>query len=936
MTIRIGRNERSWVIDLISKANEIVSLNNLAIKRIGGENTIRTDGVTMFPDIILYANNEQSVLLQGWEAKMPDVPITDADFIADAQRKARALNLNSCVLWNFTYVNLYVLDKELDEFRLLKVWRDTSYIQSRADVQIYRADWEELLQKVLLELNQLFISGTIMEASLGEALSVNVISLLIARNKDIVSDELRINAISDSHMEAYIDKWWNDIKVEYKYDEDDKYKAYAKNIILNWSNRIIFAHLIKKWQNPASLINNIDENTTPIKANAMFVKITAKCDFFNIFSPVKFDEIIPKSTWRDFVEVSLFFKNNGTEFIGQEVLQNVLENTVNNSKREINGQYSTPVELARLLALLTIRNWNEDVIDPCCGTGTIVREVLRIKKEKINIKDAIATVWASDKNKFPLQVANISMADHDSIYMANRIFQHNALTLSVNEEIKITNPNDGNEIKLKIPEFGSIVSNLPFVPFEIIPEEDKLLALEVQYNRDLDSRSDLYAYITLAMSRLLKVGGCLGIITSNSWMGTIAGDVLIDTIRKVFNIKQVHISGKGRWFKNADVVSTIMILEKKESINNSATTFCLWKKELYEFEENNNLEKTLVNSSLLEEEIDGSVVKISKYSNNEMVELHNLELSYNALFHNVGWLLSVINKTILISDIFNVKRGSRRGWDALFYPSSGHNIEKKYLKKVLINARNIDNLIADAKSDAFCCGKSIEELEEERSYGAINWIRSFENQVNGVGKPLPEALAKREMKWYELQNKEIVDIFTTMNPDKRIFFAKFRKPSFINQRLIGLSAKREFKDVELAHALLNSVFTMFYIEASGFGRGLGVLDINSKNIAKCRMLNPGLIGIEERERIIKAFKPLLNREIKTVREELCSMDRMIFEKNVMKAYGISDYLAPIVYSLLSMQNTRQGVVNDIMPFDSEDGFGYRKISVIAEEAAKYL
>lgn len=104
MSVRIGRNERSWVIDLISNINEFASLNNLSIKKAGGENTVRASGETMFPDVILYGNVAQSLILQGWEAKMPDVPINDAEFIADAQRKARALNLNSCMLWNFTYV----------------------------------------------------------------------------------------------------------------------------------------------------------------------------------------------------------------------------------------------------------------------------------------------------------------------------------------------------------------------------------------------------------------------------------------------------------------------------------------------------------------------------------------------------------------------------------------------------------------------------------------------------------------------------------------------------------------------------------------------------------------------------------------------------------------------------------------------------------------
>ncbi len=66
------------------------------------------------------------------------------------------------------------------------------------------------------------------------------------------------------------------------------------------------------------------------------------------------------------------------------------------------------------------------------------------------------------------------------------------------------------------------------------------------------------------------------------------------------------------------------------------------------------------------------------------------------------------------------------------------------------------------------------------------------------------------------------------------------------------------------------------------------------------------------------------------------MDRMVFEKTVMKAFGIEDCLAPIVYSLLSMQNTRQSANNTIEPFDSNNGFGYDEISMVAESATPYL
>ena len=115
MGTTIRKNERSWGIDLISKINSIASHSNLLIKIAGGESTISTKkGNSMFPDVILYGDTNQSIILQGWELKMPDVLITNDEFIADAQRKANALNLNSCFIWNFTYAVLYIKNKSGD------------------------------------------------------------------------------------------------------------------------------------------------------------------------------------------------------------------------------------------------------------------------------------------------------------------------------------------------------------------------------------------------------------------------------------------------------------------------------------------------------------------------------------------------------------------------------------------------------------------------------------------------------------------------------------------------------------------------------------------------------------------------------------------------------------------------------------------------------
>ena len=908
MAAIIRRNERSWAIDLITKINEVANSNDLMIKRAGGESTISTGrGNTMFPDVVLYGNREQSIILQGWELKMPDVPIEDETFIRDAQRKAAALDLNSCLIWNFTYAVLYVRG-ERNTFKKLKQWDATNHIHTRADVETYRADWEALLKEIIIEVNSYFVSGQFRNASLSDIISDSTITTLIRRNKDVIAGHLKAAAFLDSFMAAYIDSWWTGVKSEYEHDETDPYRAYAKSIILNWANRIVFAHIIKDRQNAALLINAFNYDTTPAEANNIFKRITEKCDFYHVFSAIKYDEVLPELSWQDFAEFSCFLKDNGIEHLHQEILQNILEGSVAASKREINGQFATPPELAKLLVRLTVKDWTDTVLDCCCGTGTIAKAAIQIKKEQLSAKDAVESVWACDKYRYPLQVANISMTDSDTIHLANRLFQHNALTLSTGEEVSVTNPETGAKMRLALPAFGAVVSNLPFVPFEIIPNDDKEKIAGMPLSSALDGRSDLYCYIAAKIADVIKPGGTLGIIVSNSWLGTNAGIKLIHVLKQRYYLKQVHISGNGRWFGNAGVVTTIIVLEKKGDSQPVETDFWLWKMSLNALAGDREAENTLVNSALLRAEINPAVAKMSRYSQKQIDDILGLGVCYNALFHQVDWLPDVKDKMVPIHTVFDVFRGCRRGWDALFYPQKGeHRIESAYLRKVLINARNITNLIATADSDAFCCGLSIEDLRSLGHTGALEWIEKFAGQRNRVGKLLPDVLKCGDLEWYELRDNEIAEIFTMMNPDQRFFFAKFETPSLINQRLIGLNHKASYPDEALNHALLNSMLTMFYIEASGFGRGLGVLDIKKDSIAKCYMLDPGLVNTSDRKKILKAFDRVKARGIMKVADELCDDARIDFEHTVLGSFGIDGYFDKIKASLLSMQKARAAV-----------------------------
>ena len=268
---------------------------------------------------------------------------------------------------------------------------------------------------------------------------------------------------------------------------------------------------------------------------------------------------------------------------------------------------------------------------------------------------------------------------------------------------------------------------------------------------------------------------CLELVTSNSWLGTKTGSKFVEMDKNIIFYKftlVVKADGSKTRCCNNDYYTS----EKGNS--EDITRFFLWKKSLYDLAMNIENEDKLVNSALLGRELDNTVTTMASYSQQQIEELIELKVSYNSLFHKVDWLIKTNSKAIPINKVYNVFRGSRRGWDSLFYPAPGeHQIEPNYIKKVLKNARNVTTLITDADSDAFCCDKSIEELNELNHFGSLDWINKFKNQRNGVGKPLPIALKRANMYWYELKDSEIAEVFTMMNPDKRLFFAKFNTPS---------------------------------------------------------------------------------------------------------------------------------------------------------------
>lgn len=915
----INYNERSWAIDVISEINLFLANKSWHLKSAGGENTIRNGRSSLFPDVLIFRDADKEVILQGWELKMPDTTINDSELISNAVKKAKILQRDSFVLWNVKSAVLYV--KSGDAYTILKSWTDLA-INTRSEVRTNETLWKTLLHTILEDLNNYFESGEISKDVLPEILAVDGIIDVVLENRSSTAENIKNATRRDGRLDAQINNWWLSSATEYGFnptsvkDKPNKFPTLSKVILTDWVFKIVFANVLKRSFDEAKMIETINFGTTIREAKQIITHISEHCNFWNIFNDNLAIEQICDTAWKQIVQLNLFLSTINIDGVEIEILHDLLQSSIAAAKRKVAGQFATPKKLADLLTRLTINNKEGIVLDPCCGTGTIIKQAYLLKEEyEIPQDHIIERIWASDKHSFPIQLSTLTLAKPDNIGKVLNIFRADVIDLQIGQLISFKDPNSGHVIEKSFPRVDYVVSNLPFIKSaEIrvlnpnITEINEVIQTQTNTTKSLSGKSDIFAYIPFYLHNIISDSGKIGLILSNAWLGTDYGEIFLELIQKYFDIEIVAISGRGKWFGNADVVATLLIATKRipDAPKNldGIILFCTLKEKIEEIEDVKQLSDNIILG------IESDQVDIQSYTLGQVRGLEDIGVPWCGYFANLNWLPIIADKLIDSNRIFDFTRGERRGWNALFYPATGHGIEPEYIQPVLKNLRRTTSLTCIADAEAFCCSRSIEELEALNHTGALNWIRSFENQRNEKHVPLTQSLRRANMHWYEMGTNNMADFVANVNYDKTLFIAKFETRSFIDQRMIGFSIREEYQvqDKRLYLALFNSILSMFFIESFGFGRGLGALDLRATKFERdFKILNPNLLTEAQKEMIISAFQPITERNRLPLVQDLLQVDRIYFERVLFTAYGLFDHYDAVKESLLHLYRIRFAV-----------------------------
>lgn len=892
-------NERAWAIDVISMINVFCASHNSPIKRAGGESTILHGGGSLFPDVLLYGDGAAGTVIHGWELKMPDTSITDTELYDNALKKAQLMNAKSFLLWNVKEAVFWVQDEEDDQqWQVVESWPSPT-IRTRDDVQRNEQEWKDVLRVILEYLSDYFDKKSGLTTNLVDV-SSNLYLTTLAAYKSSLADAFKQASAADLYFDVEITQWMEDNKgIE---QASDKFTQLAEFVILSWLNRFLFSHYLKTFNAHAALIDTLMLDSSKADVTRTFENITSKCDFMNVFVQTIADQHIDDAFLTHLLQINEILKGFRLEEIGSQYLHQVIDEAMAHSRRKLAGQFSTPYSLAYYLASITITDRTAHVADTCCGSGTIPKAVYNVKRNaSLSAENALGTLWASDKFTYPLQLCSIALSDPQAPGHLVHVFHSDVFDLSPGLKAAFMDPFTGTKVVKTIPHMGAVVSNLPFVRFETARILNNIPSDLVG---TINNKSDLYAYIILHLGSLVSSVGRVGVIISNSWLATDWGNTFKQELVKHFSIDKIICSAAGRWFENADVVASMLILNRDTETEipiefvTTNTPVSEWTGPVLD-----EMQMATIATGYTSEHISKQA-----YTLDQIKELELYGISWNALFSDFSWLPQITSKLVPASSLINIARGERRGWDELFYPIDGHGIESDYIRPVLMSSRDLtDSFVGEAVRDAFCCSRSISSLKSMEHTGAYNWIARFKGATNNTGKPLEEVLARNDHHWYEMKPETQADMVISMNPDKKICVYRMRERSFVNQRLIRMTVTKNSL-LDILHALLNSALGMLYIESIGFGRGLGALDLSATKISKSlHVLNPDLLTANDKSRIIQSFQRLMDRGVLDLPAELECPFRMEFDKTVLTAFGISVSVQTIYSTLLKIYTIRQTV-----------------------------
>ena len=340
------------------------------------------------------------------------------------------------------------------------------------------------------------------------------------------------------------------------------------------------------------------------------------------------------------------------------------------------GVHYTPPRLARFLAEEIYRHAPNhkaarSVLDPACGDGELLlafAETLpRTLRKKLEVYG-----FERDSNEAAIADSRLKQLGVRTVNIQNSDFLESEEFLPHGDDSRYALFAQSENATQR--RYDYVIANPPYVRTQVLGVK-RAKALAKQFG--LKGRVDLYQAFAIAMVRVLKLRGTLGLITSNRFLTIKSGTALREFLQAQLGLQAVYDLGDTKLF-NAAVLPAIVI-GTKESLN--AREDCSFVR-AYEQRAKANEETTREFVSVLDAiGVDGAsdVIKTPKGRFRiERGRLRSIGAESTWFLHtpeNEEWLARVAKNTACVfSDIANVRVGIKTTADEVFIRDDWSNL----------------------------------------------------------------------------------------------------------------------------------------------------------------------------------------------------------------------------------------------------------------------
>jgi type I restriction enzyme M protein len=584
-----------------------------------------------FPDVLITLDEACEQPFCGWELKTPTTNVRDKKLLKDAVEKAQTLKAKYFVTWNMQTAIIWRTPEgtratvnEEDKVRDFPLTVITSVDDIRDPIKAILL--EDLCTQLLRDLERLYHDENINLPIADTTVFVGLVGNAAEQMAECLSTDLnraRGNKAFDSRLRAWATK-----QGVSKYDQD-YYHTLSQQISYKIIGKILFYMTLRrnKLDLPRMELPAKNYKTAINKMRGLFQQ-ALEVDYQAIFEPDITDEIeLSADTAKIIIDLTEKLTHWTFELMPLDVIGNVFEKLIPEDARHSLGQYFTPDNLVDLIVAFCIRNGNDSVMDPTCGTGTfLIRGYNRLRHLGIQRKphhELLNHLWGFDIAGFPAELATINLCRQDFSDYLNfpRVLANDFFDVMPGDSFEFPPPKKtaktGERVKVKIPEFNALVGNFPFIRQELIEKVEKGYKKKLEevlfeswgkeypelfrakvagaknkttHNLQLSGQADIYAYMFFHSAAHLKVGGRMGFVTSNSWLDVAYGYELQKFFLSKFKLVAICESRCEPWFEQSAVNTVFTILERSddfEANKNNLVRFVKLKKPLKElFPEN--------------------------------------------------------------------------------------------------------------------------------------------------------------------------------------------------------------------------------------------------------------------------------------------------------------------------------------------------------------